>query len=232
MLASLGTPDMITVLVFTLSWQTVYFGNVTASSRLSLINLLALLYFIVADTVHRLHNILVWHGFALSVKLFLKFMLRSFDIRTIASPNVPVYCWNAAKVLLNTDLSWNHAARKKKSTTYRYETIANCDVSLLPRVRRFSDLVFLRRDCLCLIWCAAFVAGGLHGPLSMPNHAGQVQSPNEVADTGTRGARFRLLDQWFATFSPNAAKSRPTPTTTSQLTRFVLLQNEVRYTKY
>jgi len=53
-------------------------------------------------------------------------------------------------------------------------------------------------------------------------------------------ARFHGLHQWFSTFSLKGAKSRPTILlesltkifNTIQLTRFVLRQNEVCYTKY
>jgi len=41
MLAYLGTPDLITVLFFSVSWQTIHYEN--AISSLSLINLLLLL---------------------------------------------------------------------------------------------------------------------------------------------------------------------------------------------
>ena len=43
MLACLGTPDLITVLFFSVSWQTTYYENANAISSLSPINLLLLL---------------------------------------------------------------------------------------------------------------------------------------------------------------------------------------------
>jgi len=43
MLVCLGTPDLITVLFFSVSWQTVYYENANAIPSLSPINLLLLL---------------------------------------------------------------------------------------------------------------------------------------------------------------------------------------------
>jgi len=40
MLACLGTPDLIIVLAFSVTWQTIYYENANAISSLSSINLL------------------------------------------------------------------------------------------------------------------------------------------------------------------------------------------------
>jgi len=45
LLAFLGTPDMKTVLVFSVFWQTVYFGKVNIFSYLLITNKLVLLYY-------------------------------------------------------------------------------------------------------------------------------------------------------------------------------------------
>ena len=51
MLAWLGTPDVITVLFFSVSWQTIYYENANAISSLSAMKLLQLLLLVVTTTI-------------------------------------------------------------------------------------------------------------------------------------------------------------------------------------